>query len=85
MTMRMPTMAPVPRPEPPPVASDGARTGRGETRAQRARKTGRRGVRRERKGWDMKKRGAERKLERQRGRDDDEECSQAEHSFMFQL
>lgn len=71
-TMRMPTMAPVPRPEPPPVASEGQ--GQGEEMHKHNRQE--RGVRGERNGFNTAKRGAEGKLERERGRDD-EGCSQA--------
>lgn len=69
-TMRMPTMAPVPRPEPPSVASEGQRQGEGIYKQNRQEREARRGVRRE-KGVQQEGEGTERKLEREEG--DDEE------------
>lgn len=87
-TIRIPTMAPVPRPEP-PMTEPPPRTSEGQGEGERIRKhtrwektRGERGVKKrvtagERKGFNMEEMGTERKLEKREGERVDEERSQA--------
>lgn len=61
-------MAPVPMPEPPPMASEGTKTGRGDIQAKQAE---------EEKRVQIQRRGDGKEVRKREGERDDEECNQA--------